>query len=106
VTETTNLYPDSAEPLSKDDGVTHDVTEVSRQVSGAVGSSAEQTGAVRSWPGSTPSDEAHVADGRAQRLSAMLLPELQRLAQSLRITGTGRMRASVLMRESRFIGGP
>ncbi|HEX9516931.1 MAG TPA: transcription termination factor Rho [Streptosporangiaceae bacterium] len=97
MTETTNLYPDSAEPLSKDDGVTHDVTEVSRQVSGAVGSSAEQTGAVRSWPGSTPSDEAHVADGRAQRLSAMLLPELQRLAQSLRITGTGRMRKGQLI---------
>jgi transcription termination factor Rho len=107
VTETTNLFPDSAEPLSKDDSVTLDVTDASRHVSGAVGSSAEETGAVRSWPGSspsnntpsdnTPSDNAHGAGGGAQRLSAMLLPELQRLAQSLGITSTGRMRKGQLI---------
>jgi transcription termination factor Rho len=35
--------------------------------------------------------------GSAQGLSAMLLPELQRMAQSLGITGTGRMRKSQLV---------
>jgi transcription termination factor Rho len=97
VTETTNLFPDSAEPQSNDDGVTLDVTDVSRQVSGAVGSSAEETGAVRSWPGSTPSGDERGAGGGAQRLSAMLLPELQRLAQSLGITGTARLRKGQLI---------
>ena len=101
MTETTNLFPDSAEPLSNDDRATLDVTDVARQVSGAVGSSAGQTGAVRSWPGSTPSDNTHSDEhgpgGGAQRLSAMLLPELQRLAQSLGITGIARMRKGQLV---------
>jgi transcription termination factor Rho len=97
VTETTNLFPDSAEPLSNDVGATLDVTDVARQVSGAVGSSAGETGAVRSWPGSIPSDNEHGAGGAAQRLSAMLLPELQRLAQSLGITGVARMRKGQLV---------
>ncbi len=97
MTETTNLFPDSAEPLSKDDGVTLDVTDVSRQVSGAVGSSAEQADAVRSWPGSTPSDDTRGPGGGGQRLPAMLLPELQRVAQSLGITGIGRMRKGQLI---------
>jgi transcription termination factor Rho len=97
VTETTNLFPDSAEPLSKDDGVTLDVTEVSRHVSGAVGSSPEQADAVRSWPGSTPSDDTRGPGGGGQRLPAMLLPELQRVAQSLGITGIGRMRKGQLI---------
>jgi transcription termination factor Rho len=35
--------------------------------------------------------------GSAQGLSAMLLPELQRMAQSMGITGTGRMRKSQLV---------
>jgi transcription termination factor Rho len=97
VTETTNLFPDSAEPPSNDVGATLDVTDGARQVSGAVGSSAGQTSAVRSWPGSTPSNNEHGAGGGAQQLSAMLLPELQRLAQSLGITGIARMRKGQLI---------
>jgi transcription termination factor Rho len=97
VTETTNLFPDSVEPLAKDDGVIIDVTDVPGHVSDAVGSSAEQVGAVRSSPGSTPSDDTPGAGGGAQGLSAMLLPELQRLAQSLGISGTARMRKGQLI---------
>ena len=78
-----------------------------------VGTSPEPAGAVRSWPdvdsgagealhasaaphsGAAPAAAAGTA-GTGRRggsgLSAMLLPELQRLAQSMGIMGTGRMR--------------
>jgi len=78
-----------------------------------VGTSPEPAGAVRSWPdadsgageglragaaphsGAAPAPAAGTA-GTGRRggsgLSAMLLPELQRLAQSMGIMGTGRMR--------------
>ena len=95
MTETTNLFSDSAEPLSKD-GATPEVADGSRPESGAAGSSAEQAGAVRSWPGSPAADQSS-GTGRGGRLPAMLLPELQRLAQSLGITGTGRMRKGQLI---------
>jgi transcription termination factor Rho len=122
VTETTNLFPDAAEPLSSGEEVTRSVTEAARRESGGVRSSAEQTGAVRSWPGSTASDDsasgaaasdpsasegtahddsasdhAHGARGGAEQLSRKLLPELQRLAQSLGVTGIGRMRKGQLI---------
>jgi transcription termination factor Rho len=71
---------------------------------GSAGTSPQASGAVRSWP------DAESGAGEATRtgssgaltppasrrggtgLSAMLLPELQRLAQSMGIMGTGRMR--------------
>ena len=63
---------------------------------GRAGASPEPTGAVRSWPntddraGQPLTAEASRRSGTG--LSAMLLPELQRLAQSMGIQGTGRMR--------------
>ncbi len=96
MTETTNLFPDSAEPLSKDDGVMFDVAGSAHPESAVAGSSAEQTGAVRSWPGSSPSDDSP-AGGDGRQLSAMRLPDLQRLAQSLGLAGTARMRKGQLI---------
>ena len=97
MTEITNLFPDSAEPLSKNDGVMFDVAGGAHTESAAAGSSAEQTGAVRSWPGSTPADDSPAAGGDGGRLSAMRLPDLQRLAQSLGLAGTARMRKGQLI---------
>ena len=77
------------------------------------GTSAQQAGAVRSWPdaddgagGAGTGGAGSGIGGSGRRsgggrsgagLPAMLLPELQRLAQSLGITGTGRMRKSQLI---------
>ncbi len=97
MTETTNLFPDSAEPLPKNDGVMFDMTGSAHSESAAAGSSAEQTGAVRSWPGSTPSDDSPAVGGDGRQLSAMRLPDLQRLAQSLGLAGTARMRKGQLI---------
>jgi transcription termination factor Rho len=63
---------------------------------GRAGASPEPTGAVRSWA-NTDSRAGQPLTTEASRrsgtgLSAMLLPELQRLAQSMGIQGTGRMR--------------
>ena len=68
---------------------------------GQAGASPEPAGAVRSWPdGDSSAGQARgpgAGTTAASRrggtgLSAMLLPELQRLAQSMGIMGTGRMR--------------
>jgi transcription termination factor Rho len=69
---------------------------------GQAGASPEPAGAVRSWPdGDSSAGEARGSGAAgtpaASRrggtgLSAMLLPDLQRLAQSMGIMGTGRMR--------------
>jgi transcription termination factor Rho len=66
------------------------------------GASPEPDGAVRSWPDRDPSAGEVSGSGAARTaagsrrggsgLSAMLLPDLQRLAQSMGIMGTGRMR--------------
>ena len=70
-------------------------------VAESAGTSHDPAGAVRSWPdavdAATGSDEASAdsagsASSRPASLSAMLLPELQRVAQSIGITGTARMR--------------
>jgi transcription termination factor Rho len=72
----------------------------------SAGTSHDPAAAVRSWPDAvdtaTGSDEASAgASGGASRqgrgLSAMLLPELQRVAQSLGITGTARLRKGQLI---------
>jgi transcription termination factor Rho len=71
---------------------------------GSAGTSPEATGAVRSWPDAESGAGEAVRSGSSGALttgasrrggtglSAMLLPELQRLAQSMGIMGTGRMR--------------
>ena len=69
---------------------------------GRAGTSPEPAGAVRSWPDGDSSAGAARSAGAAGTtaanrrggtgLSAMLLPDLQRLAQSMGIMGTGRMR--------------
>jgi transcription termination factor Rho len=106
VTESTNLFADPHEASPADDAATAGVTEEFAQP-GAAGSSAEQTGAVRSWPGSPAAVDPSGPSGSG-RLSAMLLPELQRLAQSIGISGTGRMRKGQLIaaiEERRGSGG-
>ncbi len=78
--------------------------------------SHEPDGAVRSWPDAvdTASEAGEAGPGargstrgRAGGLSAMLLPELQRIAQSEGITGTARMRKGQLIAaiEERRQGG-
>ncbi len=96
MTETTNLFPDSAEPAPGENSGALSRAGGPRRAAGDSGSSAEQTGAVRSWPGSQAA-EGPRGTGGATRLTSMLLPELQRLAQSLGMTGTGRMRKGQLI---------
>ena len=95
MTETTNLFPDSAEPTSTGEPAKPGAAGASPEP-GAAGTSAGQTSAVRSWPGSSAADDAR-GKGGTGRLPAMLLPELQRLGQSLGITGIGRMRKGQLI---------
>jgi transcription termination factor Rho len=84
---------------------------------GVTGTSHTPAGAVRSWPdavdtaagsGAASADDSRGAGPRAGGLSAMLLPDLQRVAQSLGITGTARMRKGQLIAaiEERRQGGP
>ena len=91
MTESTNLFTDQAEPLSTDDRIEPAVAAGVGHEPGAGGTSPGQSGAVRSRPGGRDADDSE-GKARTGRLPAMLLPELQRLAQSLGITGTGRMR--------------
>jgi len=75
------------------------------------GTSPKQAGAVRSSPdaddGAGQAGQAGPAGRSGAGLSAKLLPELQRLAQALGITGTGRMRKGQLIAaiEERQHGG-
>jgi transcription termination factor Rho len=68
---------------------------------GQTGTSAQLAGAVRSWPEAEGSAGGTRTAGSGRRsgdgLAAMVLPELQRLAQSLGIAGTGRMRKGQLI---------
>lgn len=75
-------------------------------VADSAGTSHRPAGAVRSWPDAvdtaTASGDASAASpgesgGKPKALSAMLLPELQRVAQSVGITGTARMRKGQLI---------
>jgi transcription termination factor Rho len=70
------------------------------------GASPAQDGAVRSWPdaddgsgtnGASTTVKPAAARRSGQGLSGMVLPDLQRLAQSLGLTGTARMRKSDLI---------
>jgi transcription termination factor Rho len=112
VSETLDLFSaedgDSAD-LSRSAGPAASVTD-------PAGTSHAPAGAVRSWPDAvdtaTGSDTASAGSPagtsrQAKGLSAMLLPELQRVAQSIGITGTARMRKSQLIAaiEERQQGG-
>jgi transcription termination factor Rho len=74
-------------------------------VAESAGTSQEPGGAVRSWPdaidAATGGNEASAASAGGPStqpaLTAMLLPELQRVAQSVGITGTARMRKGQLI---------
>ncbi|HUJ04525.1 MAG TPA: transcription termination factor Rho [Streptosporangiaceae bacterium] len=92
MTETTNLFSDPV----PDDGVTHDAPSGPGGGDSAAGSSPAQSGAVRSWADGQDAGDSRGASGTGP-LPTMLLPELQRLAQSLGITGTGRMRKGQLI---------
>ncbi|HEY2314000.1 MAG TPA: transcription termination factor Rho, partial [Streptosporangiaceae bacterium] len=85
-------------------------------VAESAGTSHDRAGAVRSWPDAvdtaTGGDKASAnlpggATSQTGGLSAKLLPELQRLAQSMGITGTARMRKGQLIAaiEDRRHGG-
>ena len=84
-------------------------------VAETAGTSHDRAGAVRSWPDAVDTasggDEASAnpsgTTSRAKGLTAMLLPELQRVAQSMGITGTARMRKGQLIAaiEERRQGG-
>src|SRR6266581_4954877 len=74
-----------------------------RGTTGPAGTSPEPDGAARSWQDGDGqaggAGEAAAAGSRRRGggLGGMLLPELQRLAQSLGMTGTGRMRKGELV---------
>jgi transcription termination factor Rho len=106
VSETTNLYSGSAQLPPEDDRASAHSAGDTDGPPGAAGSSPAQAGAVRSWPDGRDAAGSQGSAGAA-RLPAMLLPELQRLAQSLGITGTGRMRKGQLISaiEERQHGG-
>jgi transcription termination factor Rho len=106
VSETTNLFAGSAQlPAENEPAAAVTAGDPDRAPS-TEGTSPGQAGAVRSWPDGRDAAGSHGSAGAA-RLPAMLLPELQRLAQSLGITGTGRMRKGQLISaiEERQHGG-
>jgi transcription termination factor Rho len=96
---------DTLDLFSAADGESADLAVTGGQpvgVAESAGTSHGEAGAVRSRPDAvdtaTRSDEASAdSAGDASGLSAMLLPELQRFAQSIGITGTARMRKGQLI---------
>jgi len=70
-------------------------------VAPSAGTSPAQAGAVRSRPDADDGSTAATQPGAGKRasggLNAMLMPELQRLAQSLGLTGTTRLRKGDLV---------
>jgi transcription termination factor Rho len=110
---------DTLDLFSAEDGDSADLSGSAGQAVGvadSAGTSHGRAGAVRSWPdavdAATGSDKPTTgppgeSGGEAKGLSAMLLPELQRVAQSIGITGTARMRKGQLIAaiEERRQGG-
>jgi len=112
---------DTLDLFSAEDGDSADLSASAGQALGvadSAGTSHGPAGAVRSWPDAvdtaTGSDKSIAgppgeSGGDTKGLSAMLLPELQRLAQSIGITGIARMRKGQLIaaiEERRQGGGP
>ncbi len=87
MTETTDLFSGATEPSSTEGPITAGQAE---HTSDSAGSSLGHGGAVRSLVGGQEASSQGTHE--TGRLESMLLAELQRLAQSLGITGTGRMR--------------
>jgi transcription termination factor Rho len=111
---------DTLDLFSTEDGDSADLSGSAGQALGvadSAGASHGRADAVRSWPDAvdtaTGSDKSSAgppgkSSGEAKGLSAMLLPELQRVAQSIGITGTARMRKGQLIaaiEERRQAGG-
>jgi len=110
---------DTLDLFSTEDGDSADLSGSAGRALGvadSAGTSHGRDGAVRSWPDavdtatgsgkSSASPRSESSDG-TKGLSAMLLPELQRVAQSIGITGTARMRKGQLIAaiEERRQGG-
>ncbi len=110
---------DTLDLFSTEDGHSADLSGSAGQalsVTDSAGTSHGRAGAVRSWPDAVDaaagSDKPSAvspgdASGEPRALSAMLLPQLQRVAQSIGITGTARMRKGQLIAaiEERRQGG-
>jgi transcription termination factor Rho len=97
VTETIKSFSESA-PVSPENGsATADTPATAGGAPAQSSTSADQAGAVRSWPGGEEAAADSRATAGAGRLTAMLLPELQRIAASLGITGIARMRKGQLI---------
>jgi transcription termination factor Rho len=133
VSDTTDLMTGSS-GIAEEPPVASPWSGEAPDTAGAAGTSPAPAGAVRSWPeadsgageplnsgsaqssaqdaGKAPGSGVSVTSGASRRggtgLSAMLLPELQRLAQSMGIMGTGRMRKGQVIAaiEERQGGGP
>jgi transcription termination factor Rho len=104
VTETTDLFSGATEPSSTEGQITAGQAEHTAE---SAGSSLGHGGAVRSLVGGR--DASSQGAQETGRLESMLLADLQRLAQSLGITGTGRMRKGqiiAVIEERRHGQGP
>jgi len=112
---------DTLDLFSTEDGDSADLSASAGQalsVADSAGTSHGPAGAVRSWPDAVDTatgSEKSIAGPSGESgsgtkgLSAMLLPELQRVAQSIGITGIARMRKGQLIaaiEERRQGGGP
>ncbi|HEY1616635.1 MAG TPA: Rho termination factor N-terminal domain-containing protein, partial [Streptosporangiaceae bacterium] len=110
MSETLDLFPGSSGELEESPGLSRSAGD-SADTAPPAGTSPASAGAVRSRPGAD--DGSNTAAGpqagrqAGKGLSAMLMPELQRLAQSLDLTGTARMRKGDLVAaiEERQRGG-
>jgi transcription termination factor Rho len=95
VSETTDLMTGSS-GVPEEPSATSGWSGAEPDSAGHAGTSPASAGAVRSWPdadsGAGEVLRAGASRDTAAALSAMLLPDLQRLAQSMGIIGTGRMR--------------
>jgi len=103
VSETFDLFSGPASSPEESAGLSGSggMTAGAALSSGTSGTSPGEAGAVRSRPDAGDGARAPGSAAPARRsgagLSAMLLPELQRLAQSLGITGTARLRKGQLI---------
>src|SRR5580693_3579176 len=100
VSETIDLFSGSSGEPEESPGPSRSAGQPAG-VAPAAGTSPAQTGAVRSRPGADDGTSAATQPAAGKRagtgLNGMLMPELQRLAQSLGLTGTTRLRKGDLV---------
>jgi transcription termination factor Rho len=100
VSETIDLFSGSSGEPEESPGLSRAAGQ-SAGVAPAAGTSPAQTGAVRSRPGADDGTSAASQPAASKRagagLNGMLMPDLQRLAQSLGLTGTTRLRKGDLV---------